>query len=199
METSTGPFPRLYTERLSLVLAETRSQAALCEFLLSNREHFAASSPRSAIETEWTAELCAKRIEADQDDFANDRGLRLTFFERSRPNGTVVGECAFTAFVRGPFQACYLGFRLNRNFVGRGLMQEGLREAIRYVFSELAMHRIMANHRPTNERSARVLRRLGFVVEGYARDYLMLDGAWRDHVLTSLTNAQEFSHLPSFR
>ena len=40
----------------------------------------------------------------------------------------------------------------------------------------------MANYVPTNERSGRVLRRLGFVVEGYARDYLFIGGAWRDHV-----------------
>lgn len=46
----------------------------------------------------------------------------------------------------------------------------------------------MANYVPTNERSGRLLRRLGFTVEGYARDYLFIDGAWRDHVLTSLTN-----------
>jgi ribosomal-protein-alanine N-acetyltransferase len=29
------------------------------------------------------------------------------------------------------------------------------------------------------------LRALGFTVEGYARDYLFIDGAWRDHVLTA--------------
>jgi ribosomal-protein-alanine N-acetyltransferase len=41
---------------------------------------------------------------------------------------------------------------------------------------------------PTNERSGRLLRRLGFVVEGYARDYLFIGGQFRDHVLTSLTH-----------
>ncbi|MBC7910537.1 MAG: alanine acetyltransferase, partial [Pyrinomonadaceae bacterium] len=30
----------------------------------------------------------------------------------------------------------------------------------------------------------------GFTVEGYARDYLLIDGEWRDHVLTSLTNTK---------
>jgi ribosomal-protein-alanine N-acetyltransferase len=46
----------------------------------------------------------------------------------------------------------------------------------------------MANYIPCNERSARVLKRLGFEVEGYARDYLFLAGNWQDHVLTSLIN-----------
>jgi ribosomal-protein-alanine N-acetyltransferase len=46
----------------------------------------------------------------------------------------------------------------------------------------------MANYVPTNERSGRLLRRLGFVVEGYARDYLFIGGRFQDHVLTALTN-----------
>jgi ribosomal-protein-alanine N-acetyltransferase len=31
------------------------------------------------------------------------------------------------------------------------------------------------------------LQRLGFRVEGLARNYLYINGAWRDHVLTALT------------
>ena len=46
----------------------------------------------------------------------------------------------------------------------------------------------MANYRPENDRSRKLLERLGFVREGLARDYLFIDGAWRDHVLTALTN-----------
>jgi ribosomal-protein-alanine N-acetyltransferase len=41
---------------------------------------------------------------------------------------------------------------------------------------------------PHNTRSAAVLKRLGFAVDGYARDYLMIDGRWQDHILTSLLN-----------
>jgi len=33
-----------------------------------------------------------------------------------------------------------------------------------------------------------VLKRLGFVVEGHASEYLYVGGAWQDHVLTALTN-----------
>lgn len=46
----------------------------------------------------------------------------------------------------------------------------------------------MAAYLPDNERSGKLLKRLGFVVEGYARDYLMIDGQWQDHILTSLIN-----------
>ena len=49
----------------------------------------------------------------------------------------------------------------------------------------------MANYMPTNEASGKVLKRLGFTVEGYARDYLCLNGKWEDHILTSLTNPED--------
>ncbi|MEM9194984.1 MAG: GNAT family N-acetyltransferase, partial [Myxococcota bacterium] len=71
---------------------------------------------------------------------------------------------------------------------GQGLMYEALARAIGFAFEELRLHRVMANHRPENRRSARLLERLGFHNEGFARDYLLIDGKWRDHILTALTN-----------
>jgi ribosomal-protein-alanine N-acetyltransferase len=65
-------------------------------------------------------------------------------------------------------------------------MTEGLRALCGYAFGTMGLHRLQANHLPENLKSAAVLRRLGFVVEGYARDFLLIDGRWRDHVLTSL-------------
>ena len=35
-----------------------------------------------------------------------------------------------------------------------------------------------------------MLERLGFTREGYARDYLFINGAWRDHVMTSLVSTR---------
>ena len=67
-------------------------------------------------------------------------------------------------------------------------MEEALRAANAFVFDAMRMHRVMANYRPENERSRRLLERLGFEREGLARNYLFIDGAWRDHVLTSLTH-----------
>lgn len=67
-------------------------------------------------------------------------------------------------------------------------MFEALTEAIVYVFKELKLHRIMANYIPSNERSAKLLKRLNFLTDGYSHDYLFIAGRWQDHILTSLTN-----------
>jgi ribosomal-protein-alanine N-acetyltransferase len=104
-------------------------------------------------------------------------------------DGPILGTCNYTNIVRGAFHACHLGYQIGREHEGQGLMAEALRAANQFMFDVLRLHRIMANFRPENDRSRRLLQRLGFVEEGLARAYLFIDGAWRDHVLTSLTNS----------
>ena len=67
-------------------------------------------------------------------------------------------------------------------------MTEALEATNRQLFDVVKLHRIQANHLPDNVRSSRLLARLGFRREGLAREYLFIRGAWRDHVLTALTN-----------
>jgi [ribosomal protein S5]-alanine N-acetyltransferase len=180
-------FPIIKTKRLLLRLPTVKAAPRMLAYLKENQEHFAPWSPPDPpgyyTESYWRERLAAARTE-----FKRGQSLRLVFFERKSPDGPVIGDCNFTNIMRGPFQACYLGYKLDRQRVGQGLMYEGLAAAITYAFKELGLHRIMANYVPVNERSGRLLRRLGFVVEGYARDYLFIAGDWRDHLLTALTN-----------
>lgn len=81
-----------------------------------------------------------------------------------------------------------MGYSLAESKQGKGYMTEGLKAATKYLFQELNFHRVMANYMPHNRRSGNVLKRLGFVIEGYARDYLLINGQWEDHIMTSLTN-----------
>lgn len=76
---------------------------------------------------------------------------------------------------------------IGQKWQGQGLMYEALTVAIRYMQRTQHIHRIMANYMPHNQRSGNLLARLGFEKEGYAKDYLLIDGEWRDHVLTALT------------
>jgi ribosomal-protein-alanine N-acetyltransferase len=100
----------------------------------------------------------------------------------------VVGVVNLSNFVRGAFQACTIGYSIDGEFEGRGVMRAAVELMVDYAFDALGMHRVMANYMPENERSGRLLARLGFVREGFAPKYLRIAGAWRDHVLTARVN-----------
>lgn len=180
--------PIIETERLLLTIPDTGAAPRMLAYVEENREHFARWAPPEPAGY-YTEEYWREHLQRARSEFEQGLSLRLVFFFRDDGQGAVVGDCNFTNIARGPFQACYLGYKIGRRAEGQGLMREALAAAINYVFEELRLHRIMANYVPTNERSGRLLRRLGFTVEGYARDYLVVGGAWRDHILTSLTNA----------
>lgn len=101
----------------------------------------------------------------------------------------VIGVCNFTNIIRGVFQACNLGYSIGQKYEGQGLMYEALDAAIKYIFVEVGLHRVMANYVPENKRSEALLERLGFEREGMAKSYLKIKGEWRDHILTSKINS----------
>ena len=109
---------------------------------------------------------------------------------------TLIGSIGLTAIARGPFQNAMLGYAIDKQLEGQGLMREALVAIIEHAFSpEIHLHRIQANVRPENLRSLRLLENLGFEREGFAKDYLYINGAWRDHVMMALRN-QNFEGVP---
>src|SRR5690606_13489162 len=65
----------------------------------------------------------------------------------------------------------------------RGYTRAAVRALAGFAFDRLGLHRIEAACIPSNEPSRSLLESLGFRLEGYARNYLKIDGAWRDHLL----------------
>lgn len=120
-------------------------------------------------------------------DTKAERSLKLFLFLKQNPQ-EIIGTLNFSNCVRGVFQSCTVGYSLGEAYQGHGYMSEALQTTIKYLFAQLRFHRISANYIPHNQRSGNLLKRLGFVVEGYARDYLYINGQWQDHVLTSLIN-----------
>jgi ribosomal-protein-alanine N-acetyltransferase len=179
--------PVLETARLRLALPLLSDADALVAHLTRNHDRLRPWSPPEAPGAR-TREGARRRIESMQAEYRAQQGVRFWLRHKGEPTGGFVGAASLTNIVFGAFRACQLGYHLDGAAVGQGLMQEALEAIIRYAFDELRLHRIMANYLPTNERSGRLLRRLSFVVEGYARDYLFIGGAFQDHVLTSLTN-----------
>ncbi|HAH81373.1 MAG TPA: RimJ/RimL family protein N-acetyltransferase [Gammaproteobacteria bacterium] len=93
----------------------------------------------------------------------------------------IVGVININNIVRGSFLSASLGYYVGATFQGQGYMQAGLTRLIDYAFSTMGLHRLEANIQPDNLRSQELVRRCGFEYEGLSKNFLFLDGAWRDH------------------
>jgi len=178
--------PVIRTERLLVRCAAETDVPALLRFFDENREHMGPWEPPRPPDFH-THEFWRVQVGRHRRAFDAGAAVMLFLFPHEDPS-EVIGQISYTSIVRGPADMCMLGYALAHKAQGQGYMYEALQAANEYVFKQLNIHRVMANFMPHNVRSNAVLRRLGFTVEGYARDYLYVNGAWRDHVLTSLTN-----------
>ncbi|HZO15823.1 MAG TPA: GNAT family N-acetyltransferase [Polyangiaceae bacterium] len=185
----------LHTERLVLTLPGPEAAQRMVAYFESNRRHLGPWEPPFPPGM-FTTSFWERRLVQNQDEYRTGKSMRLALLDRRDPSSAILGLANFTQFVRGAFMACTLGYSLDANAEGKGLMYEALTIALRHVFDRLQMHRVQANYMPVNERSARLLKRLGFQVEGYARDYIFINGAWRDHILTALVSDEEV--LPEY-
>lgn len=127
-------------------------------------------------------------------DRAFDRELKLRqtatderFLIWCVSSGKLAGKISISAITRGPLQECRLGYWLGKAFTGRGYMTEAVGLATRHAFLTLGLHRVEANMQPHNEASRAVVRKSGFLQEGYSPRYLLIRGRWRDHERWAIT------------
>ncbi|MEU8503896.1 GNAT family protein [Streptomyces brevispora] len=101
--------------------------------------------------------------------------------------GAIAGFININNIVMGGFRCGALGYGAFAHATGRGLMGEGLDLVLRHAFGPLGLHRLEANIQPANEASLALVRRAGFRLEGFSPDFLLIDGAWRDHERWAIT------------
>jgi len=175
-------FHPITTQRTVLRLVEVADAWKLLRYREHNREHLAPWEPLRD-EAYYTLDHCVQTLAESREAVRLDRAY--PFFAMDLSGQEILACFTFANVVRGAFQACHLGYSVALRRQGQGLMQEVLETALPWAFHKLDMHRVMANYMPRNERSGRLLERLGFEREGYAKGYLQIAGVWEDHVLTS--------------
>jgi len=124
---------------------------------------------------------------------------RLSLYEREMEAGTawpffifrqedeeLVGAITLSNVRRGVSEMGTLGYWVGQPFAGAGHATEAVRACARFAFETLKLHRVEAACVPTNIASRRVLEKSGFSLEGHARAYLKINGAWADHLLFGL-------------
>ena len=179
----------LHTERLLLRAPTVALTAAVVDYQARNTAHFARWDPPYPADF-FAPEAVAERLAQGEQAFAAGSAYRYWFSRREDP-ARLIGQVHLSQVARGAFQNAILGYSLDEQAQGQGLMQEALRAVIAEMFgAQVRLHRIQAAVRPENQRSRAVLQALGFAQEGLSRRYLFIDGQWRDHEVYALLNPE---------
>jgi ribosomal-protein-alanine N-acetyltransferase len=113
-------------------------------------------------------------------------GTGYPFFVFSPDGETLLGGLTLAQIQRGVTQSAVLGYWMGAPYAGKGLMSAAVRAVVGFAFDTLHLNRLEAACLPRNAASIRLLEKVGFTREGYARKYLCIDGRWQDHVLYGL-------------
>jgi ribosomal-protein-alanine N-acetyltransferase len=122
-----------------------------------------------------------RRIRRYAEDQRNDLAYAFLVF-RSGDN-VLVGGLTLANIRRGVAQAGSIGYWTGAPFAHQGYMTAALRALIPFSFNSLRLHRLEAACIPSNAASIGLLEKTGFKREGYARQYLCINGMWQDHLL----------------
>lgn len=122
-----------------------------------------------------------RRIRRYAEDLRTDQGYAFLIIRSS--DSALVGGLTLANIRRGVAQAGSLGYWMGQPFARQGYMTAAVRAIIPFAFATLRLHRIEAACIPTNAGSIRLLEKTGFVREGYAREFLCINGIWQDHLL----------------
>jgi len=127
-----------------------------------------------------------RRIKRYAEDLRTDTGYAFVIARYS--DGALVGGLTLANIRRGVAQAGSLGYWTGLPFVRQGYMTAAVRALVPFAFNSLRLHRLEAACIPSNTGSIKLLEKTGFVREGYAREYLCINGVWQDHLLYGRLN-----------
>jgi ribosomal-protein-alanine N-acetyltransferase len=122
-----------------------------------------------------------RRLRRYAEDQRNDVAYSFLIF-RTQDNA-LVGGITLANVRRGVAQAGSIGYWVGAPYARQGLMTSALRALVPFCFGNLRLHRLEAACIPTNQASIGLLEKTGFQREGYARQYLCINGVWQDHLL----------------
>lgn len=129
-----------------------------------------------------------RRLRRQAEDMARDESFAFLIFDST--SDELLGGLTLGGVRRGVAQAATLGYWMGAPHAGKGRMTRAVAATVRFGFDTLRLHRIEAACIPDNAPSIALLERNGFQREGFARAYLKINDAWRDHILLALLEGE---------
>lgn len=178
--------PVLMGSRVVLRAPQAGDYRAWRELRLASRNFLKPFEPRWT-EADLGPEVYRARLKRGRQEAAEGTDFTFFIFVSDAGRQILVGGVTLSNIRRRAAQFGTLGYWMGQQFAGKGLMTEAVRLVVVHAFDQLLLHRVHAAFLPHNMASRRVLEKNGFREEGFAENYLQIDGKWADHVLFGLT------------
>lgn len=122
-----------------------------------------------------------RRMRRYGSEMRSDYGYPFFVFRSS--DRALVGGITLNNIRRGVAQSVSLGYWVGAPHARKGYMAAALAALLPFAHGTLRLKRVEAACLPHNAASMRLLEKLNFKREGYARQYLCIAGEWQDHLL----------------
>ena len=106
-----------------------------------------------------------------------------TFFIFHNKSNLLMGGINLTNLKEDNYKSITLGYWMGIDYAGKGYMKDSINSISDFCFNSLKLNRIEAACLSNNTASKLVLIKSGFIVEGYAKKYLKINGKLQDHIL----------------
>jgi ribosomal-protein-alanine N-acetyltransferase len=124
-----------------------------------------------------------KMIDSIEKSYHNESGINWGIVEKH--SNVFLGYFGFFRLIPEHCRA-EIGYALNPEYWGKGYMHETINRLVRFGFEIMKLHSIEANVNPENEKSKKVLEKIGFKKEAYFRENYLFNDRFLDSVIYSL-------------
>lgn len=165
--------------RVLLRPPETRDGKAWAALRRASEDFLRPWEPTWPSDASTVAAFHRRRLQV-KDEWRAETGYGFLIF--GRENGEMLGGITLSNVRLGVARTGSLGYWSGAPHARKGYMTEAVRCVLDYSFGHLQLHRVEAACLPENEPSRGLLLKCGFLEEGFAREYLKINGRWCDHI-----------------
>lgn len=179
------------TDRLLLRILRPSYAPYVADYLIRNRA-FHKPFHQKQDDSYFSAAEQREYLRSDLNRYYDDRQYAFWISYKDESD-RIIGRLSFSSVIRGALSSCLVGYHLDKDEVGKGLMSEAIKAGCKYMFEVQKLHRIQADIMPSNLRSQTTAVTCGFRRQGLNERYMNIDGEWRDHYVYARINEPDWS------
>lgn len=163
-------------ENIEIKILSSENAEELLDYYIRNRNFLSKYEPFRD-ESFYTIETQRQSLIENYREFIKGQGAHFGIYK----DNLMIGRIRINNIIQGVFKSAFIGYSIDEKYQGKGYMKEAVNLVLNYAYEEFGLHRIEATTLVDNERSQRVLEACGFNELGICKEYLLINGKWRDH------------------